>query len=69
MTMATRRLPGQALYRPEIGELVLDQAIGKEGTYQGVTMGRAYLRPAGGGIEWPTVPWELAQITTVQGAA
>lgn len=67
--MTTRRRPGQVLYAPTVGELVFDRVEQRTGVYQGITGGRMYLRPVGGGVEWSPEPWELAPIETAEDAA
>ncbi|WP_146258975.1 hypothetical protein [Streptomyces tateyamensis] len=47
-------------YRPRHGELVTDLGNGgRRGVYMGRLGKRAYLRPAGGGIEWETDPSKI----------
>ncbi|GAB2715616.1 hypothetical protein [Kitasatospora kifunensis] len=52
------------VYRPQLGELVVDLSNqGAHGVYMGTLGGRAYLRPSGGGVEWDTDPNKLEPVT------
>ncbi|PYC75809.1 hypothetical protein C7C46_23295 [Streptomyces tateyamensis] len=58
-----RTTPPPTPYRPQLGELVSDLANnGVHGIYMGTLDERAYLRPAGGGVEWETDPRQLQRL-------
>lgn len=46
--------PSEPLYVPKPRELVYDRETGRQGEFMAADLGRIYLRPAGGGIEWVT---------------
>lgn len=63
--MATRRRVPQALYQPQVGEIVEDLAHGGvQGVYMGTEEGKVFLRPRGGGQEWETYPSEIEPLGT-----
>ncbi|WP_369184908.1 hypothetical protein [Streptomyces sp. Y1] len=50
-----RVAPPSVAYRPSVvGERVFDVRSGRWGAFMGWQRGRAYLRPATGGVEWDT---------------
>ncbi|MDH6578552.1 hypothetical protein P3T29_004221 [Kitasatospora sp. MAP5-34] len=63
--MSVRRTPPQALYEPQVGELVRDAKHGLTGEYQCPGFGKyptVLLRPVGGGCEWETPASEIQPI-------
>ncbi|MEV5913397.1 hypothetical protein AB0M00_31460 [Streptomyces chartreusis] len=41
-------------WKPALHEIVIDTHSNKPGEYMGKELGVTWLRPVGGGIEWPT---------------
>lgn len=47
---------------PARGTLMQDNTTGKRGQFQGLMMGRFYLRPLGGGTEWTAKPGDCEEV-------
>ncbi|MFE9442464.1 hypothetical protein ACFYO2_26460 [Streptomyces sp. NPDC006602] len=53
----------EARWRPKTDEIVRDAESDKVGVYKATYDGVAYLRPVGGGCEWPTDQGNLRKAT------
>ncbi|MFJ6660536.1 hypothetical protein ACIQNG_29950 [Streptomyces sp. NPDC091377] len=47
-------------WKPALHEIVIDNHSNKPGEYMGKELGVTWLRPVGGGIEWPTESFRQA---------
>jgi hypothetical protein len=55
--------PTEEVWAPTVDEIVKDDHSGRFGVYMGTWAGASWLRPVGGGTEWPVEPQKLSEAT------